>query len=214
MRRVTLLEIIAVADRIGIVAFAVSGVAVGVRRQLDLYGLLALGMTTAIGGGAVRDILLGDVPRAFANVDYLLFAAGASVAAIIAAAWGWRWPDRLLAAADAAGTGAFAVTGALLARESGLALPAAIVLAILTATGGGVLRDLLANRVPMVLRTELNATGAAFGGIVAFALAGESEPAAAAVGAVIAAAISLAGHARRGRLPRIGRTRSRQGRLL
>jgi uncharacterized membrane protein YeiH len=213
---VTLDEIITLADWIGIVAFAISGVAVGVRRQLDLYGLLALGLTTAIGGGATRDVLLGDVPRAFtdANAEYLLFATAASAAAIVAAALEWRLPDRLLAAADAAGTGAFAVTGALLAREAGLAWPAGIVLAILTATGGGVLRDLLANRVPMVLRTELNATGAALGGIVAFSFADQSDAGAAVAGAVVAAAISLAGHARYGRLPRLGRTRSRQGRLL
>jgi uncharacterized membrane protein YeiH len=211
---VSLLQIITVADWIGIVAFAVSGVTVGVRRQLDLYGLLALGMTTAIGGGATRDVLLGDVPRAFTNVDYLLFAAGASAAAIAAAALDWRLPNRVLAVADAAGTGAFAVTGALLAREADLPWAAAIVLAILTATGGGVLRDLLANRVPMVLRTELNATGAALGGIAAFAFAGQSDAGAALAGAVLAAAISLAGHARYGRLPRVGRTRSRQGRLL
>jgi len=211
---VSLLQIITVADWIGIVAFAVSGVAVGVRRQLDLYGLLALGMTTAIGGGATRDVLLGDIPRAFTNVDYLLFAAGASAAAIAAAALDWRLPNRVLAAADAAGTGAFAVTGALLAREAELAWPAAIVLAILTATGGGVLRDLLANRVPMVLRTELNATGAALGGIVAFTFAEQSDAGAALAGAILATTISLAGHAQRGRLPRVGRPRSRQGRLL
>ena len=144
-----LAELVLLADRIGIVAFAIAGVAVGVRRRMDLFGLLAIGMLAAIGGGAVRDVLLGDLPRALTRTDYLAFAAGAAVLAIVAAWLGWRWPDRLLALADAIGTGAFAVAGALLAREAGLDWPAAVVLAILTATGGAVLRDVLANRIPI-----------------------------------------------------------------
>lgn len=197
-------DLVVLADRIGIVAFAISGVAVGVRRRMDVYGLLALGLTTAIGGGAVRDVLLGEVPRALAQADYLLFAASVSGLAIAAAWLGWRWPDPLLALADAVGTGAFAVTGALLAYEAALPWPAAMVLAILTATGGGVLRDLMANRVPIVLRTELNATAAALGGLAAFVLASEGEPLAAAAGAVLAASLSLVGRSGRGRLPRLG----------
>jgi uncharacterized membrane protein YeiH len=197
--------LVGLADRIGIVAFAVSGVAVGLRRRMDLYGLLALGITTAIGGGTVRDLLLSEVPRALVRTDYLLFAAGASALAIGAAALGWRWPDPLLGVADAVGTGAFAVTGALLGREAGVAWPAIAVLAVLTATGGGVLRDLLANRVPVVLRTELNATAAALGGLTAYALDGVVDPGAAVLaGSTLAAVLSGAGRAGVGRLPRLG----------
>jgi uncharacterized membrane protein YeiH len=197
--------LVGLADLIGIVAFAVSGVAVGLRRRMDLYGLIALGVTTAIGGGVVRDLLLSEVPRALVRADYLLFAVGASGLAIVAAALGWRWPDPVLGAADALGTGAFAVTGALLGREAGVAWPAIAVLAVLTATGGGVLRDLLANRVPVVLRTELNATAAAAGGLAAYALDGAIEASAAVLmGATLAAALSGAGRAGLGRLPRLG----------
>jgi uncharacterized membrane protein YeiH len=197
--------LVGLADRIGIVAFAVSGVAVGLRRRMDLYGLLALGVTTAIGGGVVRDLLLSEIPRTLIRTDYLLFAVGASGLAVGAAALGWRWPDPLLGAADAIGTGAFAVTGALLGREAGVAWPAIAVLAVLTATGGGVLRDLLANRVPVVLRTELNATAAALGGLAAYFLDSAIEARAAVlVGATLAAALSAAGRAGIGRLPRLG----------
>ena len=199
-----LAELVLLADRIGIVAFAIAGVAVGVRRRMDLFGLLAIGMLAAIGGGAVRDVLLGDLPRALTRTDYLAFAAGAAVLAIVAAGLGWRWPDRLLALADAIGTGAFAVAGALLAREAGLEWPAAVVLAILTATGGAVLRDVLANRIPRTFRTDLNATAAGVGGIVAFFVAGEDEAVAAAAGAGLTAVLSLAGYAGLIRLPRMG----------
>ncbi|MDE2641081.1 MAG: TRIC cation channel family protein [Chloroflexota bacterium] len=199
-----LAELVLLADRIGIVAFAIAGVAVGVRRRMDLFGLLAIGMLAAIGGGAVRDVLLGDLPRALTRTDYLAFAAGAAVLAIVAAWLGWRWPDRLLALADAIGTGAFAVAGALLAREAGLDWPAAVVLAILTATGGAILRDVLANRIPMAFRTDLNATAAGVGGLVAFFVAGEDEAVAAAAGAGLTAVLSLAGYAGLIRLPRMG----------
>ena len=196
-------ELVLLADRIGIVAFAIAGVSVGVARRMDVFGLLAIGMTTAIGGGALRDVLLGEVPRALTRSDYLLFAVGAAALAIVAAWLGWRWPNRLLALADAVGTGAFAVAGALLARDAGLAWPAAVVLAILTATGGTVLRDVLANRIPMAFRTGLNATAAGVGGIVAFFVASEDEALAAAVGAGLTAALSLVGYAGLGRLPRM-----------
>ncbi|MCY3918224.1 MAG: TRIC cation channel family protein [Chloroflexi bacterium] len=199
-----LAELVLLADRVGIVAFAIAGVAVGVRRRMDLFGLLAIGMLAAIGGGAVRDVLLGDLPRALTRTDYLAFAAGAAVLAIVAAWLGWRWPDRLLALADAIGTGAFAVAGALLAREAGLDWPAAVVLAILTATGGAVLRDVLANRIPRTFRTDLNATAAGVGGLVAFFVAGEDEAVAAAAGAGLTAVLSLAGYAGLIRLPRMG----------
>lgn len=199
-----LAELVLLADRIGIVAFAIAGVAVGVRRRMDLFGLLAIGMLAAIGGGAVRDVLLGDLPRALTRTDYLAFAAGAAVLAIVAAVLGWRWPDRLLALADAIGTGAFAVAGALLAREAGLDWPAAVVLAILTATGGAILRDVLANRIPRTFRTDLNATAAGVGGLVAFFVAGEDEAVAAAAGAGLTAVLSLAGYAGLIRLPRMG----------
>ena len=218
----TLLELVALADRIGIMAFAVSGVLVGVRRRLDLYGLLALGLATATGGGIIRDLLLGEVPRTLERADYLLFAAGATVAAIAGsalvrrgsvAALGDGGPARPLrrslrlayAMADAVGTGAFAVTGALLGHQAGLALPAALVLAVVTATGGGVIRDVLANRIPLVLRTELNATAALVGGAAAFLLVDQSPELAVAVGFASAAALSLLGRVSAVNVPRLGR---------
>lgn len=187
------LALVATADRVGIVAFAVSGVAVGRRAGMDLFGLATLGLVAAIGGGILRDVLLGEVPRVFVRTDYLLYAAGAVAAAMAFGAAGRQLPVMVLDVADAVGTGAFAATGALLATEAGLDWPAAVLLAILTATGGGVLRDVLATRLPHVLQAELNATGSALGGGIAFLL--RSDPTAAALaGSLVAATVSMVGH--------------------
>lgn len=197
------LTLIAIADRVGIVAFAISGVAVGRRAGMDLFGLATLGLVAAIGGGILRDALIGEVPRALANTDYLLYAAAAVAAAVAFGAAGGRLPIAVLDAADAVGTGAFAVTGALVATEAGLDWPPAILLAILTATGGGVLRDMLATRLPHVLQAELNATASAFGGGLVFLLRGDPT-AAVLVGAAVTITISTVGHRGWMRLPRLG----------
>ncbi|MCC7363501.1 MAG: TRIC cation channel family protein [Dehalococcoidia bacterium] len=176
-------------DRIGIVAFALGGVQVGMRRRLDVFGLLVMGVVTATGGGLIRDVVIGRVPFVLEHGDYLLLATVSSVAGI-ALAWRRRTiPKPLLAVADAAGLGAFAAAGALAGVEAGLPLPAVIVLAIVTATGGGVIRDLLADRVPLVLRAEVNATAAAIGGLVTWAVEPASVGAAALAGALTASGV-------------------------
>ena len=192
---------VALLDRAGIVAFTIAGVEVGVSRRMDLFGLLVMGLVTALGGGIVRDMLLGEVPFAFERDDYLFWALGAVAAATLLAVAGRRLPKGLVALADCGGLGAFAVAGAFAAEQAGLGLVPAALLAILTATGGGVIRDLLAMRLPAVLWTEVNATAAAIGGAIAWSLADVSEPAATALGIVAASTIALAGRVWDLRLP-------------
>jgi uncharacterized membrane protein YeiH len=194
-------DLVEAFDRIGIVAFALSGVEVGRRRGMDLFGLLVMGVVTATGGGVARDLLLTRTPLALANWDYFALALGA---AAVGAAVAWsppRWPRLLLAAADALGLGAFAAAGALAAIGADLPLPAVVVLAIVTATGGGLIRDLMADRVPLVLRSELNATAAAAGGLVVWTIEPASLEAAALAGVAVAAAVRLAGLALNVQLP-------------
>ncbi|MEX1104195.1 MAG: TRIC cation channel family protein, partial [Dehalococcoidia bacterium] len=106
-------DLVTLFDRIGIVAFAISGVEVGVRKRFDAFGLLTMGVVTATGGGLMRDLVLNRTPFVIEHEDYLLWAVGASIAAI-AIAWNERRiPWQLLAAADAVGLGAFAAAGAL-----------------------------------------------------------------------------------------------------
>ena len=107
----------------------------------------------------------------------------------------------LLAAADAAGLGSVAAAGAVAAIFAGLPLPGVIVLAIVTATGGGLIRDLMADRVPLVLRSELNATAAAAGVLVVWTLEPTSLEVASAAGVAVAATIRVSGLALKVHLP-------------
>lgn len=208
-------DVVTLFDRVGIVAFAISGVEVGARRRLDIFGLLVMGVVTATGGGAMRDVAIGRVPLVIDRADYLLWA-GAAAAFAIGLAWARRTvPRRLVAVSDAVGLGAFAVAGAFAAIDAELAVPAVVLLAVVTAVGGGVIRDLLADRVPAVLRSEVNATAAAAGGLAVWALEPASTGAAAIAGLGVTATIRIAGMWLNLNLPVPGRDRrSRQGRLL
>lgn len=207
-------DIVGILDRTGIVAFALSGVEVGVRRKLDVFGLLVMGVVTATGGGVMRDVILGRLPLLLDRPDYLLWALGASVAATALVARARAIPRLLTATADAAGLGAFAAAGALAAIAAGLTFPAVIVLAVVTATGGGVLRDLLADRVPLVLRSEVNATAAAFAGSAVWLFEPVSTGGAALLGVALGAAIRVAGLAFDLHLPHPGSGNGKQRRLL
>ncbi len=188
-------DLVLIFDRIGIVAFAISGVQVGTRRNLDVFGLLIMGLVTATGGGVMRDVVLGRLPLLFERDDYLLWALGASIAAVMLVAARRRLPPVLVSTADAIGLGAFAVAGAFAAIEAELSVIAVVLLGVLTATGGGAIRDLLADRVPMVLRSEVNATAAAMGAFAVWAAEPVNAGLAALIGALTAAVVRIGGMA-------------------
>ena len=207
-------DIVGVLDRVGLVAFAVSGVEVGARRRLDVFGLLVMGLVTAAGGGVMRDVLLGRLPLLFDRADYFIWPLAGSVFAILLL-WRRRSVHRVvLAISDAAGLGAFAAAGALAAIRADLVLPAVIALAVLTATGGGVIRDLMADRVPLVLRSEVNATAAALGGFVLWLTEPVSTGGAALLGVAVTALVRVGGLAFDLHLPHPGSDGGKQGRLL
>ncbi len=157
-----------VLDLLGIAVFAVSGALVAVRQRLDIVGVLVLATVTGLGGGWIRDVLIGDTPPAsLEDWRYLLVPVAAGLLAF------WFHPaiermDRLVIVFDAFGLGLFGVAGALKAAEHGLGpLPAAI-LGMVTCIGGGLLRDVLAGQVPVVLTSgELYAIPALAGSAVA-----------------------------------------------
>jgi len=139
-------------DLVGIFVFAISGGLVAVRKELDVFGVLVLATTTGLGGGFIRDVLIGDIPpAALADWRYLLVPIAAGLLTF------WFHPtlgrmERVVNVFDAAGLGLFCVAGALKASEYGLGpLPAAI-LGMVTGVGGGMVRDVLAGRVPVILR--------------------------------------------------------------
>lgn len=161
--------LLVVLDMTGIFVFALSGGLVGVRKGLDLFGVLVLAGATGLGGGFLRDVLIGAVPpAALGDWRYLAVPVAAGLATF------WFHPtfsrlERLVTVSDAAGLGLFCVVGALKALDHGLGPVPAALMGALSAVGGGMLRDVLAGRVPVVLRSELYATPALVGAFVAVA---------------------------------------------
>lgn len=152
-----------ILDLAGVFVFALSGALVAVRARLDLFGTLVLAFATGLGGGLVRDVLLGDVPPpGLVEWRYLAAAVLAGVATFLWHPAVARW-ENIILTLDAAGLALFCVTGALKASDAGLGIVPAALLGMITATGGGIARDVLANRVPVVLQGGWYATPALLG---------------------------------------------------
>ncbi|MGK2948747.1 MAG: trimeric intracellular cation channel family protein [Acidimicrobiales bacterium] len=143
-----------VLDLVGVFVFALSGASLAVRRQFDLVGIVALATVTGLGGGMLRDVLLGEAPPvALRDQRYLMVP----LAAALVVAVGHRAIERLerpVLVFDAAGLGLFCVVGTAMALDRGLGVVASVLLGVITAVGGGVLRDVLARDVPSVFRSD------------------------------------------------------------
>jgi uncharacterized membrane protein YeiH len=153
-------------DLVGTLAFAISGAMQGVRRGLDIFGVLMLAFVTAVSGGILRDLLIGAVPpAALASSYYLALAMGAGLLTFRFHKVFKRLnqPVQLF---DAAGLGIFAVVGTQKALLYGLDWPMAVVLGMCSGIGGGMVRDMLTAQVPTVLHTDVYAVAALAGGLV------------------------------------------------
>jgi uncharacterized membrane protein YeiH len=159
-----------VLDLTGIFVFAVTGALVAVRKRLDLFAATVLAGVTGLGGGFIRDVLIGATPpAALADWRYLLVPAAAGVLTFFLHPAIDRL-ERPVTLFDAFGLALFCVTGALKALDYGLGpLPAAL-LGMVTGIGGGVLRDVLAGRVPVIFEGALYATPALAGAAVVVVL--------------------------------------------
>lgn len=143
---------------VAITAEAASGAIMGMRRRMDLFGVCVVGTVTALGGGSIRDVLLGHYPLGWvAHPEYLFFTVGAALAAALLVRYMHRVRMAFLLL-DALGLVAFAVIGCDVAEAAG-AHPAIVVLmGMVTGICGGLLRDILCNQVPLVLRRDLYAS--------------------------------------------------------
>lgn len=154
------------ADLIGVAVFAASGASAGMVKRLDLFGVAFVGFVAALGGGILRDLVIGSVPPlAFADWRYAVTAIAASLAVF------WLHPQlvrlrRTVLLLDAAGLGLFTVTGTLKALDAGVPAVGACLVGMLTAIGGGLARDLLTGVIPVVLRSEVYAVVALGGAIL------------------------------------------------
>ncbi len=155
-----------VVDLLGTFAFAVSGAVAAKERRLDLFGVYVLAFVTACGGGIVRDLCLGALPPA--GISDWRYVACSALAATLAI-WAGPWLERLrhpVTFFDSLGLGLFAVAGAHKARAHGANIEVAIMLGTVTAVGGGVARDVLLARVPVILAKEIYALAALVAAVI------------------------------------------------
>lgn len=141
------MELSLVLNLLGTFFFAISGSLLAARRGFDLVGSLILGSLTGLGGGVVRDVVLGVPPTAFTEPVYLAAPLAAALLVYFLFSGVERFPRTLLIF-DAAGLGLFCTTGTVKALDAGMNPVAAVLLGVATGIGGGLLRDVVANRDP------------------------------------------------------------------
>ena len=197
----------------GTAAFAISGAMLAIQRGLDLFGVVFLGTATAIGGGVLRDLLLGQVPPlAFLSGIYLLVSAAASLA-VFAAALIHRHRGKgdlpayseLLNVFDAAGLGIFSVIGVQHTVSAGFGENAflCIFLGMTTGVGGGILRDMLSGSTPAILRKHVYALASIAGAVCYYLLRDLLPGASIAVSVLLVVVLRVLASHYRWTLPRI-----------
>lgn len=156
-------------DLAGVFIFGLTGGTVAVRRQLDIFGVIVLAVVTALAGGLMRDVMLGALPPASLRDDRYL------IAALLSGLFAFFFHPQInrlgkpVMVLDAAGLGLFAVAGCGKALTFGLTPVPAVLLGVLTACGGGVVRDVLVAEVPRVLREEIYAMAALLAAVILIA---------------------------------------------
>lgn len=164
------------SEHLAVAVCAVTGVLAGTNKRVDLFGVIVLALVTALGGGTLRDLILGIEPFWAADATFVLSAIGAAGITFIAERY-WNTPRALLLIADACGLALFTMVGTERAIVHGEGNIVAVVLGVMTGVAGGMIRDLLTGEVPLVLRSGvyLYATAALCGAITYVVLAGRLE---------------------------------------
>ena len=146
--------------------FALSGALAAGRHRMDPFGVIVLASVTAVGGGSIRDALIGATPVFWIrDPNYIIVILATVLACLLLVRRPRKVPEYILPVADAFGLALFTVIGAEKALNMGLSGMIAVVMGLITGVGGGIIRDLLCRQVPMVLRTEVYATASIIGGI-------------------------------------------------
>ena len=150
----------------GTFAFGLSGGILAVKKRMDLFGVLVLSVATGLGGGIMRDLILGHTPPA--TITDWHYLAAAALAGIIVFLWYNRIANHgtFVTTFDAVGLSVFTVTGTVIALDASLGPAPAALLGMLTGVGGGVLRDVLAAEVPLIFRSEVYAVASMLGAVI------------------------------------------------
>ena len=158
-----------VLNLMGTFAFGLSGGILAVKKRMDLFGVLVLSVATGLGGGIVRDLILGHTPPAILTDWRYLGTAG--LAGVLVFLWYNRIANHgtFITTFDAVGLSIFTVTGTVIALNAGLGPAPAALLGMLTGVGGGVVRDVLAAEIPLIFRSEVYAVASMLGAIIVIA---------------------------------------------
>ncbi len=164
---VSSLKMLEASNILGLLAFSFSGAVKGINRGLDIFGITVLGLATALGGGVIRDFMVTRTPIMLTDPSYI----GFSLIGVLLALLTRRWSNIIITDwgflfSDAIGLSAFTVSGALVAQQYQLGIIGVIVLGLSTAVGGGVVRDILAGEVPLILHREVYASCSILGGFI------------------------------------------------
>ncbi len=185
------LTLLQIMDLIGTVAFALSGAIVGIRQRMDIFGVNVLAVVTATGGGMMRDLLIGKVPPAmFRNPIYVLIAVITANVMFIHVKWQMRRPRKGVSKrlttlyetgiflSDTLGLAAFTVDGVTIGMHAGFRdnLFLLVFLGFITGVGGGTLRDVLADRMPDILRKHVYAMASIAGALAQVLLMAAGVP--------------------------------------
>ncbi|SEQ84045.1 Uncharacterized membrane protein YeiH [Hyunsoonleella jejuensis] len=157
-------------DILGTIAFAISGVLVAFNKKMDLFGILIIAFVTAVGGGTLRDLLIGNTPVSWmTDMTYSYVILGSAIFAII-----FRSKINYLRTSlflfDTIGIGLYTVVGIEKGLQEELHPIICIALGTMTASFGGVIRDILCNEIPVIFRKEIYATACILGGVTYFVL--------------------------------------------
>ena len=173
-------KILYFTELLGIIAFAISGSIVAIEKGLDLFGVIVLGVTTSVGGGMFRDILLGILPPTmFTNPIYAILALIISLLAFIFAYFAREYIQNLkeyytsiINLFDAIGVGVFSVMGVNTAISAGFGDNAflSVFVGVITGVGGGVFRDIMSGRIPVILRKRIYALAALGGALIYYCM--------------------------------------------
>ncbi len=153
-------------DLLGTCVFAMSGILTAIDKKFDVVGSAIIGMVTAVGGGTLRDVLIGRTPVGWmGDHNYLIVATVALVITYLFRRRVIRL-SRSMFLFDTIGIGLFTILGVQTTLAIGLSIPIALIMGVVSATFGGVLRDVLSNVVPLIFRREIYATACLAGGVV------------------------------------------------
>jgi uncharacterized membrane protein YeiH len=167
MEYLSTLTINGIFDLLGTFAFAVSGIRMASEKKFDLFGAYVIGLITAIGGGTVRDVLLGVSPFWMQQPSYLIVTGIALAMAAIFKTGLFKW-GKTLFLFDALGLGLFTVVGIEKSLAAGFPVWVCIMMGAITGSVGGVLRDVLINEIPLLFRKDIYALASMAGGLVYF----------------------------------------------